>query len=183
MHVKPPRVPPAVQIAYSSTQGPRVLPGTYTVRLTKGAQVIETKLEVGLDRRAPYSVADRSAELDAAMRAKDLFGTMSALTDRIDGAKRAVAERRGAVGEKDPLVAKLGAIEKELEEARKKIVATKEGERSPVKSGSASTSTSSTARSHTGKGARRRIRSSASALSPASSTTWRRRSRRSWSAM
>jgi photosystem II stability/assembly factor-like uncharacterized protein len=127
MHLTPPRVPPAVQLAYSSTQGPRVLPGTYTVRLTKGAQVIETKIEVGLDRRAPYSVADRRAELDAAIRAKDLFGAMSALTDRIDGAKRAAAERRGAVGEKDPLAAKLGAIEKELEEARKKIVATKEG--------------------------------------------------------
>ena len=127
MHLAPPRVPPAVQVAYGSTQGPRVLPGTYTFRLTKGAQVLETKIEVGLDRRAPYSVADRRAELEAATRAKDLFGTMSALTDRIDGARRTLADRRHALGDKDPLSAKLGATEKSLEEARKKIVATKEG--------------------------------------------------------
>ncbi len=127
MHLPPPHVPPAVQIAYSSTQGPRVLPGTYTVRLTKGSLVIDTKLEVGLDRRAPYTVADRKAEFDAAGRARDLFGDMSALTDRIDGAKAAVEQRRAALGGKDPLAPKLAAIAKELEDARKKIVATKEG--------------------------------------------------------
>jgi hypothetical protein len=127
MHLAPPHVPPAVQIAYSSTQGPRVLPGTYTVRLTKGSQVIETKLEVGLDRRAPYTVADRKAEFDATVRARDLFGDMSALTERIDGAKAAIEQRRAAVGDKDPLAAKLAAIATELQDARKRIVATKEG--------------------------------------------------------
>jgi photosystem II stability/assembly factor-like uncharacterized protein len=127
MHLPPPHVPPAVQIAYSSTQGPRVLPGTYTVRLTKGNQVIDTKLEVGLDRRASYTAADRKAEFDATVRARDLFGDMSALTERIDGAKTAIEQRRAAVGDKDPLASKLGTIAKELEDARKKIVATKEG--------------------------------------------------------
>src|SRR5205823_13254036 len=44
MQLKPPRMPRAAQVAFSASQGPRVVPGTYTVRLTKGAQVIETKL-------------------------------------------------------------------------------------------------------------------------------------------
>ncbi len=38
MKVKPPRVPRAAQIAFASTQGPRVVPGTYTVRLTRGGR-------------------------------------------------------------------------------------------------------------------------------------------------
>ena len=37
MRVPPPRVPRAAQVAFGASQGPRVLPGTYTVRLTKAA--------------------------------------------------------------------------------------------------------------------------------------------------
>ena len=58
MRDKPPRVPPAAQLAFAGTQGPRVLPGTYTVRMTKGGEVYEAKFEVGLDRRATYTLAD-----------------------------------------------------------------------------------------------------------------------------
>src|SRR5450756_2169258 len=66
MQEKPPRVPTAAAAAGGST-GPRVLPGTYTVRLTKGAQVVETPLVVSLDPRAPFTSADRKAQYDAAM--------------------------------------------------------------------------------------------------------------------
>ena len=41
-----------MQLAFAGTQGPRVLPGTYTARMTKGGEVYEQKFEVGLDRRA-----------------------------------------------------------------------------------------------------------------------------------
>jgi hypothetical protein len=47
MQEKPPRVPPAAQLRFAGTRGPRVLPGTYTVRMTKGGNVSETKLNVG----------------------------------------------------------------------------------------------------------------------------------------
>src|ERR1700693_1891026 len=53
MRVKAPRVPRAATVAFSASQGPRVPPGTYTVRLIKGGQSIETKLEIGIDRRGP----------------------------------------------------------------------------------------------------------------------------------
>src|SRR5512132_1912191 len=101
MQVKPPRVPRAASIAFSASQGPRVPPGTYTVRLTKGGNSIETKLEVGLDRRAPYSVADRKAQYDAVMRAHALFEELSALVDRIDAARTAATERAKALSESD----------------------------------------------------------------------------------
>jgi photosystem II stability/assembly factor-like uncharacterized protein len=113
MQVPPPRVPRAAQLAFSASIGPRVPPGTYTVRLTKGSETVETRLEVAVDRRAPYAAAERKEQFDAVMKAHGLFGEMSALIDRIDAARAAAA--------KDP--ARLG----KLDAIKKKIVATKEG--------------------------------------------------------
>jgi hypothetical protein len=113
MQVPPPRVPRAASLAFNASQGPRVVPGTYTVRLTRGAETVETRLEVTLDRRADFDDAGRKAQFDAAMRVHALFGRMSADVDRIEAAR--------AKTKRDP-----GRLEK-LEAARKKIVATKEG--------------------------------------------------------
>jgi len=127
MKVKPPRAPRAAQVAFNATQGPRVIPGTYTVRLTKGAEVLTTKLKIGLDRRAKFTPEARKAQFAAAMRAHSMFGEMTELTDRIDGARGAAEERIRKLPAGDPLVAKLRTASHELEEAKKKIVATKEG--------------------------------------------------------
>ena len=127
MRVPAPRVPRAAQLAFNATQGPRVPPGTYTVRLTKGTQVLETKLEVAIDRRAPYRIAERRANFDAGMRMHALFGDMSALVDRIDGARGAIEARTRALPQGDELGARLGGLSGRLQEVKKKVVATKEG--------------------------------------------------------
>jgi hypothetical protein len=127
MQVEPPRVPPAAQVAFSASQGPRVVPGTYTVRLTDGQKVVQTKLAVGLDVRAPFTVADRKAHFDAMMRAHALFGEMSDLSARIETARRAAEARAKALPAGDDLSGKLRALAISLEAARRKIVATKEG--------------------------------------------------------
>jgi len=127
MQVKAPRVPRAAQIAGGATQGPRVVPGTYTVRLTRGAEVVDTKLTIGVDRRAPYSVADRKAQFDAVMKAHKLFDDMSDLVDKLDGLRAAVNDRINNVPETDPLGGKLRALSKRLDEVKKLIVATTEG--------------------------------------------------------
>src|SRR6266511_4254760 len=113
MRVKPPRVPRAATVAFSASQGPHVPPGTYTVRLTKGGQTIETKLEIGVDRRAPYGAAERREQFDAVMKAHALFNEMSALTDRIDAARAASMARLKGFPETDPSGKKLReAVEK-----------------------------------------------------------------------
>jgi hypothetical protein len=127
MQVKPPRVPRAAAVAFAASQGPRVPPGTYTVRLTKAGQSIETKLEVGLDRRAPYSVGDRNAQFEAVMKAHALFGEMSALVDKIDAARAAAVARQKALPESDPGRAGAQATIDKLDAIKKEIVATKEG--------------------------------------------------------
>jgi len=127
MRVKPPRVPKAAQIAFAGTQGPRVLPGTYTARLTKGKDVIETRIEVGLDRRASYTIADREAQFAASMRVHGLFGQMTALVDRIGFLQMMAKRIAGQLPPKDALGKPLLAFADEAEGVRKQIVATKEG--------------------------------------------------------
>src|SRR6476620_12409472 len=127
MREKPPRVPPAVQLAFGGTQGPRLLPGTYTVRMTKAGKVSETKLTVGLDRRVKFSEADRKAQYDAAMKVHALFGDESALMDRILFLRGAVAKSAKALPENDESRKLLTDFDGKIDAVRKQIVATTEG--------------------------------------------------------
>ena len=127
MRAKPPRVPPAAQIAFAGTRGPRLVPGVYTVRLTKAAKVSETKLAVGLDRRAKLSEADRKAQFDAAMQVHTLFGDESGLMDRILSLRKALAQSGAALPEGDPVRKNISDLDGKVDAVRKKIVATTEG--------------------------------------------------------
>ncbi|HMJ53341.1 MAG TPA: hypothetical protein VK540_14740 [Polyangiaceae bacterium] len=127
MQMKPARVPRAAQVAYNATQGPRVLPGIYTVRLTKGADIVESKLKIDLDRRAPFTLAERKQQFEAAGRIQATFSEMTALTDRIDAARAACDARLKALPAGDALVARLKDLLGKLQDTKQKVVATKEG--------------------------------------------------------
>jgi photosystem II stability/assembly factor-like uncharacterized protein len=127
MRVAPPRVPKAAALAGSSLQGPRVLPGSYIVRLTKDKKVYETHLDIGLDPRADFSVADRKAQFDASMRVHGLFSVMSGLVDKIAYLSALADQSAGRLPEKDALRKQLKAFLIQADCIRKKIVATKEG--------------------------------------------------------
>src|SRR6516162_9963091 len=127
MRAKPPRVPPAAQIAVSGIRGPRLVPGDYTVRLTKAGKVYDTKLTVDVDRRAKFSPADRKAQFDAAMRVHALFGDESALMDRIIGLRQALSQTGAALPAGDPLRKQISDFDGKVDAVRKKIVATTEG--------------------------------------------------------
>lgn len=127
MREKPPRVPPAAQIAGAGIRGPRVLPGVYTVRMTKAGKVSETKLTVGLDRRVKFTEADRKAQFDAAMKVRVLFGDESALIDRIVALRASLAKTGGALPEGDALRKTVTDFDAKVDAVRKQIVATTEG--------------------------------------------------------
>jgi hypothetical protein len=127
MRAKPPRVPPAAQIAVAGIRGPRLVPGAYTVRLTKAGKVSETKLTVGLDRRAKFSAAERKAQFDAAMKVHALFDEESALMDRIVSLRKALAQSGGGLPEDDPVRKNISDFDGKVDGVRKKIVATTEG--------------------------------------------------------
>ncbi len=127
MTEKAPRVPPAAQIAFAGTRGPRVLPGVYTIRMTKNGKVMETKLNVGLDPRAKFSESDRKAQYDAAMKVHTLFGDESALMDRILGLRAQLAKTTAALPANDALTKQVKDFDTKVDNVRKQIVATTEG--------------------------------------------------------
>src|SRR6266581_683326 len=127
MRLKAPHVPPAATAAFEAAQGPRVLPGTYTVKMTRGTETYSTQLVVGLDPRAKFTAEDRKLEFDAAMRVYNLLGDMSFDVERINGVHDSLMARSGKVKAEDVLNKRLQNLAQKTEEMRKKIVATKEG--------------------------------------------------------
>ena len=127
MHEKPPRVPPAAQIAGAGLTGVRVLPGTYTVRMTKNDKPYEMKLTVGLDRRDKFNVADRKAQYDAAERVMALFGDESALMDRIVALRASLAKGEQALASDEAARKAVSDFDGKVDAVRKQIVATTEG--------------------------------------------------------
>ena len=97
------------------------------MRLTRGNEVFEDKLVIGLDRRAPWKMADRKAQFDAAERIAGTFGDMSDLIAKLDSAAQGAAEKLHKLPAGDPLGPRLKTLAQKIEETRRKIVATKEG--------------------------------------------------------
>jgi photosystem II stability/assembly factor-like uncharacterized protein len=127
MRMKAPRVPPAASAAFEAAQGPRVLPGTYTVKMTRGTETYTTPLAIVLDPRAKYTVADRKLQFDAALRIYNLLREMSFTVDQINGVRDELAASAGKLTADDPLRKRLAQLADETEALRKKIVATTEG--------------------------------------------------------
>jgi hypothetical protein len=127
MHLKPPRVPPAAAAAFGAAVGPRVLPGDYVVRMTRGDKVYTTKLTVALDPRAQFTVADRKAQFDLVNQTGGLLNHMSWAVDAILGVRDAAQQRAAKLPESEPLRGQLLKLAAAADTIRGKIVATKEG--------------------------------------------------------
>jgi photosystem II stability/assembly factor-like uncharacterized protein len=127
MHVKPPAVPPAATALFEAAQGPRVLPGKYTVKLTKGDQTYSEELDVTVDPRATYSLEERKAQFEQSMKIYALLEHMTYAVDAIEGVRDAAKAPSAKLAEKDPLHKQLQQLVTDCDALRSKIVATKEG--------------------------------------------------------
>jgi photosystem II stability/assembly factor-like uncharacterized protein len=127
MRLKPPTVPTAATIAGEATEGVRVLPGTYTVKMTRGKETYTTQLVLTLDRRAAFGVEDRKMEYAAVLRLYKLFRDMSFDVDQINGVHQALLLRASQMKAGDALQTKLRDSAEKDEVIRRKIVATQEG--------------------------------------------------------
>ena len=127
MRLKAPRVPTAASAAFGASVGPRVLPGTYTVKMTKDKNVYSTQLIVTGDPRVKHTAEDRKAQFDLAMKLYNLLGDMTFAVDRINGVRLGLAQRAQKLQPNDPLLARLRTAQEQINELRKKIVATTEG--------------------------------------------------------
>jgi len=127
MRVKAPAAPPAATALFEAIQGPRVLPGAYTVKMTKGDKVYTEQLNVVLDPRAKFSLEDRKAQFDLTMKIYHSIEHMTYAVEAIEGVRDAANARAAKLAEKDPLRKQLQDLAARCEELRSKIVATKEG--------------------------------------------------------
>jgi photosystem II stability/assembly factor-like uncharacterized protein len=127
MRLKPPAVPPAATALFDAAQGPRVLPGTYTVKLTKGDQVYTGALKVLLDPRAKFTEEDRKAQHELVMKLYNSLEHMSYATSAIQSVRDHAAARAAKLGPKDALSARLQQLSSDADKLRSRIVATKEG--------------------------------------------------------
>jgi photosystem II stability/assembly factor-like uncharacterized protein len=126
MRMPAPRVPTAASIAGGATIGPRLMPGTYTVRITKDKNVFTTPLRVVADPRVKHTALDRKAQFDLSMKLYKLLGDMTTTVERINAVRTALNDRAGKAAD-DALKNRLQTASDQVDELRKKIVATKEG--------------------------------------------------------
>ncbi len=127
MRMKPPRVPPAASAMFQAAQGPRVLPGVYTVKMTKGDQVYTTRLNIVMDPRATYSAEDRKEQFALTMKITSMLNHMSWAVDAIVSVRDEAMADAGTVNSKDTLHSQLLSFAQSADAIRSKIVATKEG--------------------------------------------------------
>ncbi|HET9839785.1 MAG TPA: sialidase [Candidatus Angelobacter sp.] len=127
MRLKPPTVPPAASAAFGAASGPRVLPGTYTIRMTKGDKVYTAKLKLGIDPRAPYNEQDRHAQYELAIKIYKLMGRMSFAVDSMVHLRDGAQARAAKLPANDKLRPNLEQLAQQVDALRSKIVATKEG--------------------------------------------------------
>src|SRR4051812_10455684 len=127
MRVKAPAVPPAATALFEAAQGPRVLPGIYTVKMTKGDNVYTQQINVKVDPRVTFTAEDRKAQFDLTMKIYHTIEHMTYGVEAIEGVRDAAKASAVKVAEKDPLRKQLGDLAAKCDDLRSKIVATKEG--------------------------------------------------------
>ena len=101
-------------------QGPRVLPGMYTVRLEAGGESLETTAEVRLDPRVEISRGDLMARQEAMMRAYALAGPVNDASQTVGRIREQLGKIRAQIkGREDvpeALKDEVKAIGEELDE-------------------------------------------------------------------
>jgi photosystem II stability/assembly factor-like uncharacterized protein len=127
MRMKAPKTPPAASAMFQTAQGPRVLPGGYTVKMTKGDKVYTTKLTIVMDPRATYTIAERKEQLALSLKLGTMLNHMSWAVDAIIGLRDGALADAAKVNPKDPLHEQLIALANSVDAVRGEIVATKEG--------------------------------------------------------
>jgi photosystem II stability/assembly factor-like uncharacterized protein len=126
MRMKAPRVPTAASAAFGAQVGPRVMPGTYTVKLTKDKNVYTMPLQVIGDPRGNYPARDRKAQFDLMMKLYQALEDMTFATDRINGVRMSLEDRAGKATNAAFKTNLIDAA-KQVDQLRRRIVATKEG--------------------------------------------------------
>jgi len=127
MRLGAPRVPPAASAAFGAAFGPRVLPGTYSIKMTKDTATYATQLVIVPDARGTHTDAERRAAFDLAVKLSGTLGDMTFAVERINSVRQALDDRAAKLPARDALTRRVRAASTTVDSLRKRIVATKEG--------------------------------------------------------
>jgi photosystem II stability/assembly factor-like uncharacterized protein len=129
--LKAPKVPPATNLVPQQFAfvGPRLAPGTYTVKLVKGTETYTSKLELEADPRSTHDAADRAAQQKLVRELYDMLADLTFTTEVVTSARNDLRARSDSLASKDALKPKLTALADRFEDIRKVLVATREGGR------------------------------------------------------
>jgi len=111
MRLKPPRIPPAVELG-GILFGPMAAEGTYQVKILKGDQTYTSKIELVGDPLLPHSAEDRRLQHETLMRVYNALERLSDLDAQVVKARDA---------------ARSGAPKQKLDDLHKRLVATRPG--------------------------------------------------------
>ena len=129
--MKAPKVPPATNLVPQAFAfvGPRLAPGTYTVKLTKGTETYTSKLELAADPRSTHSAEDRVVQQKLVRELYDMLADLTYTTDAVASARDQLRARADSLKAGDPARTKLTTLADKFEDIRKQLVATREGGR------------------------------------------------------
>jgi hypothetical protein len=128
MRMAPPRFPPATQLAPFANVGPRVSAGTYTVKMIKNKDTYDSKVMLIEDPRSHATPEDRAAQHDMSLKLYGMLSRMTMVVESITDARDQAHARAETLPAGDALRKRVEVVEKALEEQRRALVSTKEGE-------------------------------------------------------
>jgi hypothetical protein len=130
MRLKPPKVPPAVSLVEQpfAFVGPRLPEGTYTVKLTKGKNVVTSELKLVADPRSKHSAEDRKLQQQTALHLYDMLARLTFNVDRILGLQDQASARAEKLAKGSAAKKKLESFRDGLEKLRATLVATRPGQ-------------------------------------------------------
>ncbi|HSG40130.1 MAG TPA: glycosyl hydrolase, partial [Thermoanaerobaculia bacterium] len=130
MRLPPPKLPPANSLVMGSMFtmfGPRVLPGTYTVKLTQGEKTYTTQVELVPDPRATHTDEDRRLQHETAMTLYGMLGRLTYVAETVASLEEAASGRAEDLPKGDRLRRQLESLAGQLGGFRSTLVATSEG--------------------------------------------------------
>jgi hypothetical protein len=125
MRLPPPKVPPATNLV-PAFEGPRVLEGTYTVKLIKGKKTLTGSVELVPDPRSPHSAEDRKLQQKTALDLYHMLERMTYLVDSITDLRDQARARAAKLPDRSRTAKRLTAYADSLEQFRGTLVSTSE---------------------------------------------------------
>lgn len=125
MRLPPPKVPPATNLV-PAFEGPRVLEGTYTVKLIKGDETVTGEIELVPDPRTPHSAEDRRLQQTTALELYEMLERLTYLIDATVDLRDQAQSRAEGLPERNRTRRELEEYADDLESLRTSLVSTSE---------------------------------------------------------